>query len=192
MDIFHASELADHRGEIAQRLREGQLGIFPTDTIYGLTVDARNHQAVERILELKQRRTPVSCIPHSLKWARQLVRPEARDRFDQNMPRYFGRYTTLWPSSLEAQLAHPLVQTAELVGMRFPEHWITDFAREAELPLTTTSVNRTGQPPMNSLETLDPSLKPDIDFLVYEGSLQGKPSTLVRCDGPDFLELPRS
>lgn len=186
MDIYSSEELPQIREQLVERLTAGQVAIFPTDTLYGLTADARRKDAVERVLELKRRRTPVSCIPHSLEWARQLVAPEYRVRFDQNVERYFGSYTTLWPSNQETLHAHPLVQTPELVGMRWPNHWITEFARQGELPLTTTSVNLTGHPPMRSLESLAPSIKDGIDFLVYEGPLEGKASTIVHCGQEQF------
>lgn len=164
----------------------GQVGVFPTDTIYGFTADARNHDAVERILTLKERRTPISCIPHSLEWARTLVALDHRRRFDDHIDNYFGRYTTLWPAAQGERAAHPLVHTEELVGLRFPAHWIREFAAKSGIPLTTTSVNRTGKEPMKSLETFDTSLEDGIDFLIYEGELENSASTIVRCDDDLF------
>lgn len=191
MEIFQAASLKSIRSDLIERLRNGQVAVFPTDTIYGFTADATNHEAVERILALKRRRTPVSCIPHGVEWARLLVSQGHRRRFDEHIESYFGRYTTLWPAEQGDRVAHPLVQTDQLVGIRFPDHWIRGLAAEARLPLTTTSVNRTGQEPMRSLETLDPELARGIDFVVDEGVLQNPPSVIVRCDGDEFTELIR-
>lgn len=191
MDIFQVSDIESRRSEWIERLKLGQVAVFPTDTIYGFTADATNHEAVERILALKQRRTPVSCIPHSLNWARTLVAEESQELFDRHITEYFGRYTTLWPSAGEGRKAHPLVQAEELVGIRFPDHWIREFSEAAGIPLTTTSVNRTGEEPMRSMETLDPELTSGIDFLVYEGALDNPASVIVRCDSPDFVQRVR-
>lgn len=191
MHIYEGKDLASIKAELIERLSAGQVGVFPTDTIYGLTVDARNFEAVERVLALKRRRSPVSCIPHSVDWARLLIHPEFRELFDREIRNYQGRFTTLWPSCPEPKLAHPLVQTDGLVGLRFPEHWILGLAQESGIPFTTTSVNRTGEDPMHSLETLPQDLHSEIDFLVYEGPLQNPPSVIVRCDTPEFEQKVR-
>lgn len=191
MEIYQACEAELHRFEWIERLRHGQVAVFPTDTIYGFTADASNQQAVERILTLKERRTPLSCIPHDLNWARSLVAESSRPLFAQHIRSYFGRYTTLWPTQDGERKLHPLVQTEDLVGLRFPDHWIREFAAEAAFPLVTTSVNRSGKEPMRCLETLDPELREGIDFLVYEGPLDNPPSIIVRCDTPEFLRQVR-
>ena len=191
MEIYQGSEAEAHWQELRERLQRGEVAVFPTDTIYGFTVDARNHQAVEKVLALKQRRTPVSCIPHSVKWLRGLVADPFRALFDSKLEEYRGRYTMLWPTARGEQILHPLVQTGSLIGVRRPDHWILKFAEWSGIPLTTTSVNRTGQAPMRSLETLDPELQHGIDFMVDEGLLENPPSTLVRRDSPEFSQQER-
>jgi L-threonylcarbamoyladenylate synthase len=187
LDIYSVSELPKIRNLLKERLLSGQVAVFPTDTIYGFTADARHHGAVERILDLKQRRTPISCIPHSLDWVRRLIRTDYQDIFDQRVKEFMGPFTMLWPSHPAERLVHPLIQTDELVGLRFPHHWILEFAQETGIPLTTTSVNRTGEPAMNDRKSLNPDLIQGIDFLLDEGPLLNAPSTLVRCDTPEFL-----
>lgn len=42
-----------HIAEAAETLRDGGVAVFPTDTIYALGVDARNHRAIERLCRIK-------------------------------------------------------------------------------------------------------------------------------------------
>ncbi|MBP3638943.1 MAG: threonylcarbamoyl-AMP synthase [Muribaculaceae bacterium] len=42
-----------HIAEAADTLRDGGVVVFPTDTIYALGVDARNHRAIERLCRIK-------------------------------------------------------------------------------------------------------------------------------------------
>lgn len=42
-----------HIAEAAETLRDGGVVVFPTDTIYALGVDARNHRAIERLCRIK-------------------------------------------------------------------------------------------------------------------------------------------
>ena len=192
MEILSATDMDRRGSEIAERLRSGAVAVFPTDTLYGFTVDARHHSAVEKILELKQRRSPVSCIPHDLVWARSLVAENARSYFEQKIEEYRGGFTSLWPVSEGKRLLQPAVQTDALIAFRLPQHWISEFSVVHGIPLTTTSVNRTGEAPMRSLEDLDPELISGIDIVVDGGILLGSPSTLVRCDQTDFPRTERS
>lgn len=42
-----------HIAEATDTLRDGGVVVFPTDTIYALGVDARNHRAIERLCRIK-------------------------------------------------------------------------------------------------------------------------------------------
>lgn len=167
------------RAELLRRLRAGQVGILPTDTIYGLSGDASQPTVVRRIQRIKRRTNPPSLIPPSLPWAATVIAPRSRQRFASVERSYRGPFTTLWPAH-EGPLRRTL--GSRFVGLRFPEHWITELAEQLGSPLVTTSVNRTTEAPMRDLESLDPSIADEIDFLVYEGALEGPPSTLVWFD----------
>ncbi len=180
MDVYAGSDLPHARSELIRRLTLRQVGILPTDTLYGLSGDASVPAVVRRIQRLKRRRRPPSVIPPSVRWAADAVDESLRAKFRAIEPRFRGRFTTLWPAA-----PGPLrrVLGSDFVGLRFPHHWITDLAEALGAPLVTTSVNRTTHPPMRDLESLDPAIAQGVDFIVYEGPLAGPASTLVWCEG---------
>ena len=50
---------------IAQKvILDGGIIVYPTDTLYGFGVDARNKRAIARLNEIKRRRSPMSVIMH--------------------------------------------------------------------------------------------------------------------------------
>ena len=55
MEILTQTELQLRGAEIANRIKKGAVFIHPTDTIYGLSCDASNKDAVKRIREIKNR-----------------------------------------------------------------------------------------------------------------------------------------
>ena len=56
---------------------------------------------------------------------------------------------------------------------------IDNFVNEIDIPIVTTSVNKSGNDPMISLDDLDSEIKSMIDFIVYEGEKKGVPSRIV-------------
>ena len=54
--ISYASDIIIHGGII----------VYPTDTLYGFGVDARNSSAIKKLNEIKKRETPISVIAWSL------------------------------------------------------------------------------------------------------------------------------
>lgn len=181
MDIYVPEDLPSFRETLRMRLLRGAIAILPTDTIYGLSGNALDPQVVARIHRLKKKTTPSSFIPHSLEWARLLVDERQAALFDASADSFRGAYTTFWKyAGRSASLPRSLTSSG-LVGMRLPDHWITEFTRSLRAPLVTTSVNVHGAPYMTCLDDLPESIRKGVDFIVYEGRRAGPPSTIVHC-----------
>ena len=54
---------------------------------------------------------------------------------------------------------------------------------EADIPVITTSVNKSGQDYMASIEDLDETMENVVDFVLYEGKKEGKPSKIIDLTG---------
>src|SRR3990167_3097519 len=82
------------RNEILKKaveyLRAGKAVVFPTDTAYGLAVDATNPKAVKRLFQIKQRRPakPVHIIIADLAMAKRYAKftPVAEKLFKKFLP----------------------------------------------------------------------------------------------------------
>ena len=128
--------------EAARRLRNGELVVFPTETVYGLGANALNERAVERIFEAKQRPRTSPLIVHvaDAKAARELVTewPDAAQKLaDRFWP---GPLTLVLPK----QPAVPGIVTSGLgtVGIRVPRHNVALALLEAAgVPVAAPSAN---------------------------------------------------
>lgn len=129
--------------EAAQRIRNGELVAFPTETVYGLGANALDASAVAKIFALKGRPETSPLIVHaaSTEMARTLVTewpPEAEALAAKYWP---GPLTLVLPKAP----AIPGIVTAGLatVGIRVPNHAIAlDLIREAGVPIAAPSANR--------------------------------------------------
>ncbi len=160
--------------EILQRIKDGAVFICPTDTIYGLSCDATNQKAVERIRKLKNRPdSPLSIWAPSKEWISQNCFIE--QKWVDKLP---GPYTFIAPmaTNILAKNVNPKNKT---VGVRLPKHWFSEIVEKLNIPLITTSANKAGESHMVSLKTLNQGIKKKVDFIIYEGEKENSPSTLV-------------
>jgi len=171
--------------EVIDRLARGQLGIVPTDTLYGLTGDASSSALIERIYALKCRRSPVSVVPPNLKWVQRRVQSHYAPRLDDAPSLPWGTWLIPAKAPTPSRTPAQLTQSGYL-GVRRTPHYITTLAAVLGRPLTSTSVNVTRRPPMTDLYDLDPEVARGVDFCVYEGPRSGAASPLTHF-GPEGL-----
>ena len=181
----------------AQRvLKNSGIVVLPTDTAYGLGVDATNHSAVRKLYRLKGRsfRKPVHVIVASLAQAKKiaefdrraekvfkkflpgpltLVLPLKSNPFPN--PSHKGRGSTTWKL---------LSAGTGKIGVRMPKNKIAhDLVKKLGRPITATSANVSGQPGTYNISAIKKQfthrrLKPDL--ILDAGSLpRVQPSTVL-------------
>ena len=178
MRILNFEELNLEKQSIIGAIIDGAIFIHPTDTIYGIGCNAELSNAVRKVRQLKGRATnPFSVIVPSLEWVNEncIVTKEAEEWLSK-LP---GPYTLILKLKKKDCVAKEVNPSLNTLGIRIPNHWIRNVAAEAEVPVVTTSVNRANEDYMISLEDLDPAIKSGIDFMIYEGKKEGKPSKII-------------
>ena len=173
-------------------LRHGGIVVFPTDTLYGLAVDPRHDAAVRRLFELKGRNaaTAVPLIAASEEQAR------AAGQFgdvESRLARAFwpGPLTIVVPRAPGCRRNCSLAATT--VAIRVPAH---DLARALAdglgFCLTSTSANRSGEPPVTDPAALDDALVSGVDLVVDDGATPGGPASTIVEVTKDGLRLVRA
>ena len=182
MRVLNSDELKIEKDAIIEHIIDGAVFIYPTDTIYGIGCNAQISKSVKKIRQLKGRAAnPFSVIAPSIDWIKEncLIAEEAEEWLDK-LP---GPYTLILKLKNQKCVAKEVNPGLSTLGVRIPSHWISKIIAEAEVPVVTTSVNRSNEDYMTSLEDLDPAIKKGIDFIIYEGSKEGKPSKIVNLTG---------
>jgi L-threonylcarbamoyladenylate synthase len=124
--------------------------IYPTDTLYGIGGNFFSLAAMEKLDAIKKRRDlPYSVIVPNLDQLSSLVAriPDLFPDLYQNL--LPGKYTFLFEVSPSIQRA--LVKNSDKIGIRIPR--LPELLKLVEIlrfPLVSTSVNRSGEPPLNN------------------------------------------
>ena len=184
--------------DAATSLRSGNLVAFPTETVYGLGVDATNKAAVAHLYQVKGRPSDhplivhISSIANLDKWAREI--PEYAIKLGRAF--WPGPMTLILPRT---NLAKDFITgNQDSVGIRVPSHplaraLLTEFEGQGGLGVAAPSANRFGKvSPTTAGDVFDElsSYLSPTDLILDGGSCQvGVESTIINCieDTPEIL-----
>lgn len=173
--IISKKEFLTNKSIYLKKFLAGEIFIYPTDTIYGIGCLASNKKSVEKIREIKNRDAkPFSVIAPSKKWIEKncFIDEDAKAEL-KKLP---GAYTFIL--KLRDRNISPN-ENLETLGVRIPKHWSSKIIEEIGEPIITTSVNLSGESYMTSLENLNEKIKSNVNFIIYDGELNGAPSKVI-------------
>ena len=172
--------MQDQLVRIAQQLKEGQVGVFPADTIYGLTC-IPERKAIEALYKLKKRQQnqPFLMLLPQIEYLHDWVSPLTKQQLDVLHQYWPGPFTFIFEKN--TRVLDVITGGRNTIAIRIPDFKpIIDLMRLLKQPLLSTSVNVSGQPSITSLDQLDDGFKRNIDFC-FDGikPRYGVESTLV-------------
>ena len=180
-DIYEFDKIK--KSEIVRRIREGEIFIYPTDTIYGIGCNALKQGSVKLIKDIKRRdNRPLSVIAPNKQWiSRNLV--VRNKHFIKKLP---GPYTYIMEIKKRA-VARNVNPGLKTLGVRIPDHPFTNLIKKANVPFITTSVNFSGKNPIREISKIPKSILKNVDVVIDNGYLHNYPSTLIDLTG----EIPK-
>lgn len=173
-------------------LKDGQVIVYPTETIYGLGADVQNRKAVKRIYDLKARDygLPISIVVSDLKMLREVV-SDVPDRAFCLMRKFWpGALTILFPAS--SIIPKGLVTNTGKVGIRISSHPVTAALVETfGRPLTTTSANLSGFPPSLSVKHVQKYFGDKLPCIIDGGEVEPSRGSTVVDIGDETMRIIR-
>lgn len=166
--------------EAATRLRQGGIGAFPTETLYGIAAVATFPAAVARLVAVKGREPgkPIAVIVDGIPMWERLVGaiPDAARRLAE----------AFWPGPLtivleaSADLDPALTGGSGTIGARVSSCSVaTALVTATGAPLTAPSANPAGAPPPRKLAQVWDYFGAELDFYIDGGDLPGEPASTV-------------
>jgi L-threonylcarbamoyladenylate synthase len=166
-------------------LHEGELIVFPTDTVYGIAAAVDRPEAVARLYVAKGRPLdrPIPVLISDFAQVQRLA-PHADARLERLLRRY-------WPGGLTVVLEaagwlpREIVGDTGHVGLRIPDHPLALALIEAAGgALATTSANRSGEPAATNASEAFDALAHQAALVIDDGpSPGGVNSTVIAVDG---------
>lgn len=135
-------------------IENGGILIYPTDTLYGLGGNFLSVSVIEKIDTIKGRKDlPYSAAVSDIRMVEQLVEvipPIFYELAEKLLP---GKFTFLFRAS--GALDKKVLKNSDKIGIRIPDvPGLLKLIEILNMPLVSTSVNRSGEPPLNDPATI--------------------------------------
>lgn len=174
----------------AQRLfYSGGVFIYPTDTIYGFGANPFNHDAIDRISFIKQRDEAKKFILLAGNINTLLRYAVFREEFHVDF------LLSIWPNPvsvvLELKAEHAEILGTPTAAFRIPHHHFCQRLLDAlEMPLISTSVNRSGEKPMVEYHQFHQEFQSEVDAIFFSERIpMNVSSTVIDLSRPELSLL---
>ncbi|MEE9584328.1 MAG: L-threonylcarbamoyladenylate synthase [Candidatus Brocadiales bacterium] len=156
----------------AEALKSGEVVAFPTETVYGIGVNAQDGDAVAMLHDVKNR-------PRDKEFAHLISDlEEISGLVDMHL---YAKILVkrFWPGPLTIVFSEPGKKD---VGVRFPRHKVAQvLVRLAGVPVLATSANVSGKPPATDAQKVLEYFGNRIEIILDGGpSTMKTPSTVVK------------
>ena len=168
--------------EAAISIKEGNIVLFPTETVYGIGANALDADAVNKIFKAKGRASDNPLIVHicHINMLNNLVKEVGQ--IEQKLMNNF------WPGPLtiifnkKECVPYSVTAGLETVGLRFPSNKVAqELIRLSNLPIAAPSANISGKPSGTKIEDIIDELDGKVDYILDVGMTDiGVESTVIR------------
>ncbi|MCC7004677.1 threonylcarbamoyl-AMP synthase [Candidatus Nomurabacteria bacterium] len=170
-------------------LKNGGVGVIPTDTIYGLVACAMSPNAVERIYEIKGRNylKPFIILISSINDLKKF-----RVKITKNQKNILKK---IWPNKISVILPvngsklFYLHRGTNSIAFRYPKNKNLLNIIKKVGPIVAPSANPEGKAPARNIKEARKYFEKKVDFFIGNKNIESLASTIVKLDGEKFKIL---
>ena len=165
--IKECIEVLDNDGIIA----------YPTDTLYGLGCNAKSLKAIKRINKIKRRKSPISIIINSEKSILNWINVDTK--YNKIIFDKLSTSNTIIVPIKKGFVSDHILGSGQTLGVRIPHHeFCSQITEKYPNPITTTSINRTGEKPLTNPNLIRKKFGKEIDLIIEDGIIDNKGSKI--------------
>ncbi|MFB6226774.1 MAG: L-threonylcarbamoyladenylate synthase [bacterium] len=166
---------------VVDRIRDGQVFVYPTDTAYGLGASLDSTEAVRRVFRIKQRSLEKS-VPVLTDRQTALRRTSPPGPVRTAVDEFWPGALTLVLSVENPSEFPPGTTRNGTLALREPAYMpLVKILSDAGM-ITGTSANLAGEATPGSIDEISPSLREAVDFILSGPEVDGQGSTVAEWD----------
>jgi L-threonylcarbamoyladenylate synthase len=163
-------------------LTDGELVVYPTDTLYALGANIYNQQAVRKIFSVKKRSLS-QPLPIAVADGEHIKQVAFINKKVEKVCKRFlpGTLTIVLPKRNE--IPDIVTNGLDKIAIRIPRHDCALKLLKRFGPLTITSANIHGKPTPETIKDIQMLFNKQVSVYLDGGLLDGRPSTIVDLTG---------
>jgi len=163
---------------VSDNLKQGKVVCIPTDTIYGLSVNAFDREALTKIKKLKRKSGPFIILTDSLNKIRGIINeiPPAFYKLKSAgiIP---GPITMLFKSRVRIE---DITSEEGKIAVRLPKNdFLEKIFSRIDFPIISTSANIKGEKYSKSIKNAKQIFKNSVDLYIDKGPINKESSTII-------------
>lgn len=182
-DIFSIGEIEEKKiQELGKKIKDGEIAVIPTDTIYGIVGSALLPKTVEKIYKLRKRNSSKPMI----------ILIESEDQISEigvklNQEQ-IKTLLSLWPNPLsivvdiKSQKLNYLHRGMNSIAFRMPDNEFLLKLLKVSGPIVAPSANFEGEAAALTQKDAEKYFKDSVSFYIDGGELNSKPSTVAKLE----------
>ncbi|MCK4813958.1 MAG: threonylcarbamoyl-AMP synthase [Candidatus Marinimicrobia bacterium] len=189
-------QLASAQKKVLDALKDEELFVYPTDTLYGFGGNARSQNVIQRIYEVKKRpqNMPVSILVRDIKMMQDFA--HISERTAKIIRRFLPGALTLVLPAKDMSLPKRLYSDNRYLGFRIPDHpFCRAILEHFQYPIISTSVNISHTPALTSIQDIEGQFGNEVQLFISDSRLNNAQhslgSTVIKMTDDSELQLLR-
>lgn len=175
------SEILDFKkikkAQIIKRIKQGEIFVFPTDTVYGLGCNALKSSSVSELQKIVGKKPPFSIIAPNKAWIYKNLKV-ANKNYIKRLP---GPFTFIMKKKGRA-LSRNLNLEGDRLAIRIPDHDFSKLISKAGVPFVMLNIF-SRRKPVRDAKRVPWTVKRKVDVILDDGFLGGHPSSIIDLTG---------
>ena len=150
---------------------------YPTDTLYGLGCNAKSLKAIKKINKIKRRKSPISIIINSERSILNWINVDTK--YNKIIFDKLSSSNTVIVPIKKGFVSDHILGNDQTLGVRIPHHeFCFQITGKYPNPITTTSINTTGEKPLTNPNLIRDKFGKEIDLIIEDGIIDNKGSKI--------------
>lgn len=176
--------------KIVKEIKQGNLVIIPTDTVYGISVDMTNEKAIKKVYEAKNRdkSKPLILLVSSVDMLRKYT--EKLNQLEEEIIKKYlpGKLTLLLHKN--NKVSDEITSGSNLVGIRIPDNKeLIKIIDKIGNPIISTSANISGKTPITNPKEIEKEMLKHISYVEDAGTINNEPSSIIKIENEKIIVI---
>ncbi|MEW5693784.1 MAG: L-threonylcarbamoyladenylate synthase [Candidatus Hydrogenedentota bacterium] len=183
-EIYMVSEILDKLEDFSYKLKDKEIGVFPTDTIYGILGRADREDVINRVFELKRNRDKEQGF---------IILTDSIEKIEGFIGRKLTKIENMfakkyWPGRItlileKCKKKYKYVSVKDSQAFRIPDFKpLLRLLKLCDFPVIAPSANAAGDKGAGKIENVIKWFKNKIDWIVIDNDRDEIPSSIVKIE----------